>query len=321
MKKVIFLILSLIASICTIQPMQRLVAKLGQQSTQSIAKKGFSHFMTGLHWTIAAGLPISYAGFGAYFLDQERKYLQRYDTTDIIFYGTNKLTENCIKSKLQSIKNNSIKAVNVLPIPMMPIAHIGKTVIMDDKLHEELNQAIKENDLAKQNKLLSGFEHEASHIHNNDLEKRYTAALTFPFATHITFKKVSNFIPQSIRIKSFIGQQAMKIPSGLAKLLATLTGISVLGHYQEQRSDDEVSNNIDVLNGLKEFLQEGENAEIQAMNDPDLSIIKKAAGFIVTRFFHPSFSVRIKKVDQRIAQLKKSQQQQQNETIKNRIQR
>ena len=306
MKKIIIIAVSLITTTTTIKPMQRLAAKLGQYSFKSIATKSFSGFMTGLHWTIAAGIPI-FAGTITLLAQADPKIeLQIMEITTGKLTDPSKTTKNFIQEELAR-RNTPIEDVKVF-YGLDNNMGVGRyNCIITTQMHKDLHKAIEKNDESIKKTAIALLNHESNHIKNKDLFTQGLAWLIAPFITHASIKKINKiFVPQSIKINNFWVKQLIKTPSGIGKLVLSVGGLAAFSRYKEQRADDGIENDIDILNSIK--------ADLKRNLDKGQIFVEKKSRFSQAwewyKADHPSRESRIAKLDQRILLLEKSQQEQ-----------
>jgi hypothetical protein len=303
MKKVIIVTASLIASITTMKSMQPLGAKLGQWTVKSIAKKSFSAFMTGMHWTIAAGLPITGGTIKLLAQTDPKIELQIMEIGVGKLTDPSKATKQFIQEELAK-RNTPLEDVKVSPGRDSNVA-VGKyNCIVTKQTHDDLHKAIEENNESIKKEVIGILNHEPNHIKHKDIFTRSLAYLLSPFISHISIKKINKFfVPQSIKINNFWVKQLIKIPSGIGKLVVSIGGVAVLSRYQEQRADDDMENNIDILEGFKSNLKKDFHIEISSIENR--SPFSRAWQRYTAS--HPSAESRIAKLDQRIEKLKQEQ--------------
>lgn len=297
MKKTIAIIALLILAIGQTHTMHRVASK----TTLPYLKKGFSGIMTSMHWIIAAGLPIGYGTAQAYYLLNEKRI---YDSLE----DTNKLVTNFVRSNL---KKTQVDRIKINPFGGNSIQGAGafgrSSLLFSPSICDKITKAVEENNEKETKKFQAVLEHEESHLYYNDTACSTFAYLTAPFITHTLTKKAINSLPLIQKMQPFCVQQFIKIPTGLGKLAITMSTVTGLSRYQEQRADNSISNNRDLLNGMKERLEECEQETMNSINSFDISPKKIKLAFFVDRFFgsHPPAVERIKKLDKRIALLEK----------------
>lgn len=293
MKKLIIAMLFLLFSAHNNHPMQRLAAKLAQSNLKSVAKKGFSGFMTGLHWTIAAGtLPIiSFMG-------------HRYDSFNYLPLISNDEATNFIRSEFEKHNTPIQKIILDAGSPnKCGVNSYNSTFIMGIKTYRQINEAILSHNTDEKMKWIGTLNHESNHLNNNDTLKQRLASFIAPFMVHYSLKTINKtMLPSSMKIDSFLAIQLIKIPSAFGKLMLSLGGIQAFSRYLEQQADDNVKNNIDALKGLKAFLAENiiQEKEYYAKGSPLFRLWKKYTAS------HPSTEKRIALLDQRIMKLEKA---------------
>jgi hypothetical protein len=255
---------------------QPTVAKAAGQ----LLKKTFSGTMTGLHWGIAAGLPITIGTFSAGLLSNKITFLPDADHQPTHFIATELLQQGV---KIDAVK--IVRSPDAVPPAILPIQ---PNMIVSSVTEKEITAAIESDDKLTQQKYKSMLEYSAQQIKHNDLHWICAAGFAMPFITHTATKALYNNLAYAKKAKPFLLQQCAKIPTGFGKLALSLAAIKGVTMYQEQRNDNEMTNDVDTLTGLKTYL-----AGIDKLTNLPypLSTVKK----------------RIEKLDQRIAELEKTQ--------------
>jgi hypothetical protein len=264
------------------------------------AKKLTSGTFSTLHWTVAASTSFLAGIQGSMTLYNEEAQMQKEE--DII--DANRQTTDFIKSEIQKISSEKVYGVKIFPERYdIPMAAIKKNIAISQSTANEITEALETNNQEILNKWRGTLAHEESHRRHNDLFWRSVVGFAMPFATHGSVKVVRNIIPIAKKIRSFGGEQFIKIPTAFGKAYITHFARMAIDRSQEQRADNEVPNDKALLNGLKSTLV-----------DIEQTIIKKNGNNKWKRwglnFFeqHPLPAKRIKKLDQRIALLEKQSQ-------------
>jgi hypothetical protein len=263
-------------------------------------KKGFSGFMTTLHWTIAAG-PFVMAGINrTKALLNEEKYLQNHRTA-------NEEVTHFIKEEMQHLSPDN-PLVGVKIDPYCTIGVIRKNVILNTSTHVEIAKELQENDSQTINKYKSVLQHENVHRQKEDVAIQAAISFIIPFATHGSLKIIRGLLPFAKKTTPFWKEQLKKIPTAIGKVYINLLTFTSISRYQENRADNGIKNNAKSLNGIKDFLSDTEKIEkkLDKINGLDRFPTRKK---ILTYFsLHPPTSQRIAKIDQRIAALEKQEQ-------------
>jgi len=286
--------------------MQPLAARTATQLAKHYAKKGFSGTMTGLHWAIALGQPFVQGIQNAMILYDENKFFKNFENVD------GQITD-FIKSELQKTHNKEIDAVKIHPLyaqRSIPMGTWNKHILLAPSTAQELTKALQANDQETIDKWRAILQHEGSHIKNNDLVLRAAANIALPFVTHGSVKAIRNLIPIAKKTRSFLGEQLIKIPTALGKNAITTNATMAMYRYQEQRADESISNDINLLNGFKRVLCDIESATVEHLAQFNLSpeLMERCRWVDSFGQEHPLPKKRIERIDQRIALLEQSQE-------------
>lgn len=134
MKKIALATISLLmiaGQSCAMQPVG---IRAGIKAITPFLKKGFSGAMTGLHWTIAAGIPLTQAGMQTYYYYNQKKIIDSYPNTD-------KTVTQFIESSLPTVSIDSIK---INPIPSSLGGNWGcfnKSILISPAGHNALKKS------------------------------------------------------------------------------------------------------------------------------------------------------------------------------------
>lgn len=217
-----------------------------------------------------------------------------------------------ITSELQKIipkKNIAIK-INPAYSVNCPAISLTNHIVIAQYVADEITQALETNDQTTLNKWRAVIQHEASHIKNNDLFWRSIADFTTPIITHAFFELIWHITSSNTK-RSFSltwpEEQHIKIATALYKFITTYCIRMAIYRYQEKRADNSIANDINLLNGIKSFLNNFEQITIKKYSNIlsfEYKLIRWINNFYET---HPLISNRIKKIDQRIALLQKNQ--------------
>jgi hypothetical protein len=283
----------------TLAMQQPAVNKSSGQLIKLFAKKTLSGSMTGLHWTIAAGVPVHTGLARANILLNEKKTFSELTNAD-------ENTTQFIMTSREKTCNKKIDAVKIDPEYTLlgaPMTTWNKHIIISPSTAHEITEALKADDQIILNKWRGTLEHEGNHIKNNDFWWRTAADLTLPFVTHGSIKVIRNALPIAKKTSSFLGEQLIKIPTAIGKAHITNITRMAICRLQEQRADDEISSDVNALNGMKELLKEAEQKNVELLKELNPSpFLQWRSSFYD---MHPSNTLRIEKIDQRIALLEK----------------
>jgi Peptidase family M48 len=278
---------------------QPAITKASEPFIKNLMKKVFSKTMTGLHWTLAAGDSIFIGIKNARDLFNEEKICNNYNFND-----ATPEVNNFILSTLRQIDSFNIESVKVGHF-YGPMGVIKKHVLLDHKTANEIKEALATNNQIILDKWRGTLEHENSHLQHNDCELGAITALIMPFVTHSSVKAIRNIIPIAKKTRSFLAEQLIKIPTAIGKGTISVGSLTTFMRQQEQRADNDVSNDINKLNGIKTVLEEI-NQKRNSMLFPFITDpTQREALLWALNFFetHPLPEKRIKKINQRIAAL------------------
>ncbi|HSC24934.1 MAG TPA: M48 family metalloprotease [Candidatus Babeliales bacterium] len=302
MKKVYIIFLTALSIMTTIQTFTMQQAGI-KAAAPHFTKKIFSSSMTGIHWLIAAGDSLYSGAQNAKTLLNEKKSLEKLNNAD------QEITD-FILSTLEKTNYVNIDAIKINPsydFFGIPMGTFNKHIMLAPETDSEIKQALATNDQIILNKWRATLEHENSHRKHNDLWWRVAADITLPFLTHTSVKIIRNAIPIAKKTRSFISEQCIKIPTAFGKNLITTISKFTVQKHQEQRADNEISDDINMLVGKKTVLSENEQKRIKFFN-PSNKLSPKQYEWLIwsLNFFesHPLPNERIKKLDERIALLR-----------------
>jgi len=282
--------------------MQPAAAKTASELIKLITKKAFSGSMTGLHWTIAAGQSFHAGLTRAHALWDEKKTFANLADAD-------EDTTQFIKCYLEKTHHTTINAVKVDLGMRTPMECINKHIIISYSAARKIEEALETNNQTILNEYRGILDHENNHIESNDLMWRTAANFTLPFVTHGSVKIIRNALPIAKKTRSFLSQQFIKIPTAFGKDFITASTDTAIARHHEQRADDNISNNIDLLEGFKTTVKTMDQ-ERQPIFASRFTPNQLKAFHWTINFFegYPLLTTRIEKLDKRIALLKKQSQ-------------
>ncbi len=224
-----------------------------------------------------------------------------------------------ITSELQQIipkKNITVKihpaySVNYPTSIDYTVSALNNHILIAQYIADEITQALENNDQSTLNRWRAVIQHEATHIKNNDLFWRSTVDFTTPIITHVLFHLIWHCISNntkkylSLYPASWPEEQYVKILTARYKAITAYCIRMAIYRHQEKRADNGIANDINLLNGMKSFLNSIEQVIIK--NHANISPIKYKLSRWINNFAeeHPLNSDRIKKIDQRIALIAK----------------
>jgi hypothetical protein len=269
-------------------------------ATRTARQLLFSRSRTALLWTLATGESIKSGYDWIKALSDEEKYLVQHT-------NANQDVTNFITSELEKTHNIKIKGVKVHPIhryaKSLPkespdVGSLRQHIVINSTAHDEIYEAIKNNDQKNINKYLAIVNHEGTHQKESHLLWRIATSLTLPFATYGAIK--------------FIGKGMSVGKAVLSAQTIALMNTS-LCRYQEYRADNGVPNDAERLTEFKSFLEtldQGRALHLKyffpfsnKLTEAQLENVSWAANFLEA---HPLPKKRIAKLNQRIAALEKS---------------
>lgn len=306
LNKIILILFFASISMQQTSAMNPFIGRTTIQSLKPFIKKGFSGSMTGLHWMIAAKDSIS-SGYNRIKILSDEKTAFAEDG----YVDANENVTRFITSTLKEKQNIEINAVKVHPTDPTVAGQLQKHIYISQKTSAELTKALEMHDDVIISKWRGAIQHEGNHIKNNDLIWRCAADLTLPFFTHGSVKIIRYLLPFAKKSRSFLNEQLIKIPTALGKADITANLRMALYRHQEQRADDQVSNDIPTLSGLKDLFVDAEKNDLENLNHLHLSPKNLDRFRWCLNFYqtHPLPNKRIEKLEQRIALLKKLPEQ------------
>jgi hypothetical protein len=264
-----------------------------------IAKKATSGAFSTLHWAIAAEMSFNDGIQGVNLLLNEKKICEKLNSA-------NEQVTNFVISEMEETNHKKIDGVKIAYMANdCPMGTCTKNILITPETATGIANALKTNDQKILNKWRAALQHEAVHIKKNDLLWRPIIDLTSPFVTHGSVKAIRSIIPVAKKVRSFWGEQFIKIPTAYGKNWITNSTRMAIYKTQEQRADDSVSNDIDTLNSLKDtlsYLEENRRQQLKILSPKQYKLVMWAHNFFEK---HPLPTKRIEKLDQRIALLEK----------------
>ncbi len=287
-----------------------------------IFTKAFSKSITCLNWGISAGPMISYGIYCGY-----RNQLFGNELS----IKTTEVSDNVksfVQDTLHDNKVNVIKTDNQFTIARTTSKNIivGKSTFIPslEKVIKNKNQTANKKDLDIHRFILH---HERNHQLANDFGRFFAAACIIPFITHYAVRLVGRKIvpyatkeftknwnkPKSTRgIRWFFLKELSKILTGAAKYVINVSLYKAYVRHREQKADDNVPEDTDILKGGVRFfgkaiLHKQQRYLIQLPNQHQSndSIFKQLYRLLYKRLLssHPSYECRIEKLENRIKNL------------------
>jgi hypothetical protein len=268
----------------------------------------FAELMTTAHWIIST-YPALQSGINRIRVtSNEDATLQNDHCTD-----PNQEVTDFITSELKKIATKTNIAIKIHPTYSInyPIASLSNHILIAQYVADEITEALKNNDQKTLNKWRAVMQHEATHIKNNDLFWRSATDLTTPVITHALFHIIWHIVSNKAKINfsyTWLGEQYMKVTIAMYKLVTTHCIRMALYRYHEKQADNGIVNDIELLNGMKTFLNDFETITIK--NYGNISPIQYKIVRWINNFYeeHPLPTDRIKRLDQRITLLEKQSQ-------------
>lgn len=210
-------------------------------------------------------------------------------------------------SELKKVTTKTIDAVkiNIGCSTNQPIVSLNKHILIAQYVADEISNALKTNNQNTLNKWRAVIQHEATHIHNNDLSWRSIIDLTALAIGQAMRIHYTNYL-FSISNLTCNEKRFFKIHAAICTLLIIEGMRMAFYRYQEKRADMNIANDINLLNGMKQFLHDIEQIDLKnhAYLTPTMYKITRWINNIFEA--HPLNSKRIEKLDQRIAQIQKA---------------
>ena len=275
------------------------------QPLQQAILKTCAQLMTTAHWIISARHSIQ-SGINRVTVTTDENTAVAND----LCIEANTQVNDFITSELRQIipKKNIATKINPILSANYPITSLNNHILIAQYVADEITQALKNNDQTTLNKWRAVMQHEATHIKNNDLFWRSIADFTTPIITHALFQLIWHLISSNTKRDiplTWPVKQYLKIITAIYKFTTTHYIRMAIYRYQEKIADNGIANDINLLNGMKSFLNDIEQIIIK--NHGNISPIEYKLTRWINNFAeeHPLISNRIKKLDQRIALLEK----------------
>jgi len=301
MKKFIFTIIAMPTILATpdthamqsVQPLQQAILNTCSQ------------LITTAHWIISARHSIQSGINRVAVTSNENTTVEKElcikANTQVNYFITSEL-QHIIPKKNIAIKINPTYSVDC------PVITLNNHILIAQYVADEITQALENNDQTTLNKWRAVMQHEATHIKNNDLFWRSIADFTMPIITHALLQLIWHLISSNTKRDlplTWPEKQHVKIITAIYKFITTYCIRMAIYRYQEKRADNGVVNDINLLNGMKSFLNDIEQIIIK--NHGNISPIEYKLTRWINNFAeeHPLISNRIKKIDQRITLLEK----------------
>jgi len=311
MKKILFALFFVCISLITPQTnaMQGAANRTAGQFAKHWAKRGFSGFMTTLHWTLAAGPSFAFGIQKARTLYDEEKMVQYYD-------NANEQVTEFIEAEMQKLSPNyqlhKVKINDTFSLGNNRSSHnmaaFGKHhILITSSTANEITQALEKNDTKIIDKWRAIIQRENKRIQNNNITKRMVIDFITPFATHGSLKIFRNCLPFA---KSFGREQLLKLPAGLIKHDINNAIRSTFYRHQETSMDNGIKNKIKYLEGFKNFLIKSEHETslrniFAHLSEEQYQLLYKY--YLKHLLTHPPTEERIENIDTRIAELKQQE--------------
>ncbi len=267
--------------------------------------------MTGLNWGISAGQMIAlglYTGYQNELFGNE------------LSIKTTEVSDNVKSFVRDTLHDDKIIIKNIDdPIleTMIPVMATSKKILIGKSPFIPSLESIIEQDVPEEDKKILEFtlHHEHNHIKSKDTLRFVTALCTIPFGIHsaarLVGRKVIPYItkaftkistkPKSISGTKWFFKELIKIPSGQAKYTTGILSFMAYHRHREQKADDNVPEDIDILKGGARYFRKHIKYEPNFHYNPFLKILSRLFSF------HPSPEHRLKKLESRIKNLKQQE--------------
>ena len=303
MKKII-LPLTFSILLPTLLTPQTINAQTGLQYTQYVIQNTTAELATTLSWLISTYPSIRSAIHRVQVTSHESLTFEKEHCID----ASQQVTE-FILTEAQKITHKKIDGVKIHPEYSVnyPMASFSKHIVLAQYVADEITTALETNDQDTLYKWRAVINHEATHIENDDLFWRSTIDFTMPFITHLLFHAIWHILPENTKALILQNNELyLKITTAMHKLITTHFLRMTFYRYQEKKADSGIMNDINLLNGMKRFLNDMEQINITnhaAHTTEQYKWIRWIDNFYEE---HPLNTERIKKLNQRIALLEES---------------
>ncbi len=177
-------------------------------------------------------------------------------------------------------------------------------------------EPLSAQDQEKLNKIASVIQHEGTHLNGKD-NRYYTQQITGATLLLTNYRPFYNLYQNRILKTPFVTPSMLRslslIPGGFVKLFIQIAVSGLASQYREQKADDGIADNIDILQAAANDFRKSaqEDALHYQRNYQHLPMLEKLNYDLKERFAsHPSNEQRAKKLEQRIAALKDKEAQQ-----------
>jgi len=271
--------------------------KIAQYFTKEGFKNGFSKGMTAYHWYLAGG-PLFKMGY------EKAKQLVTIEKNSDSYKQPNSSVSQFIMKEMPALKSeNNIKIDDSLTNNIMVS---GPHIVIAENAAAEINSLLDQNNTYGLNQYRSILQWENQGIQNKDTYTQILACLAIPLTTHWLCRTLGNSLSLTTKAPSFFRKQLSKVITGTAKRCINKVEYNALNRYQINQADDGIDNDLDILNGLKSYLQpqaDQENTEFKELSDQSNISVKKWNEIKNVIGTYPSLTSRIEKLNERITLL------------------
>ncbi len=281
--------------------------------TKNFAKRAFSKTMTGLNWYISTGQMIAVGIYGGY-INELFGNESSIKTTE---------ASNDVKSFVRDTLDDEKVNVKIMNSPLIPAAAISKNILVAKSTFiPSLENAVEGHGLEKDKKMWEFIlHHEHNHQKAKDLHRICIAMCTIPFGTHYAARLIGRKIvpyatkaftktwnkPKSTHGIRWFFKELSNIPAGLAKYSTSMLSFTAYKRHREQKADDNVPEDIDILKGGTRFFKIFIKHEPKLNYNP--SFLKNILELVIRLCSsHPPTEHRLKKIEDRIKNIEKKEQ-------------
>ena len=280
--------------------------------TKSFAKKAFSKTMTGLNWGISAGPMIALGILSGY-------TNELFGNQSLI--KTTEASDNVKSFVRDTLHNNEVIVKNIdnpFLATIIPAMATSKNILIGKSpFIPSLENAVEGHGLEKDKKMWECiFHHEHNHQKAKDLYRFSIALCTIPFGTHYAARLIGRKIvpyatkaftktcnkPKSIGGIRWFFKEVSKIPTGIAKFVTNFSIFQAYKRHREQKADDNVPEDIDILKGGTRFFK------ICIKHEPKLNCNPFLKNIFRLCSPHPPAEYRLEKFENRIKNLEQQEQ-------------